>query len=96
MGCIRGHHVYKDAWEAAVGEELACEKEPHNAHDRYTVAVKRRGVIIGRLPRKLLSLRLVFPGWGGMILFTVSGARRYSADLPQGSLEVPCTLIFKH
>ena len=39
---IRGYHVYKEIWEAAVDEELACEREPHNANDCYAVAVKRR------------------------------------------------------
>ena len=23
--CVRGYHVYKDIWEAAIGEELLCE-----------------------------------------------------------------------
>ena len=26
--CIRGYHVYKEEWEAAVGEVLVCEREP--------------------------------------------------------------------
>ena len=38
--CIRGYHVYKEIWAAAVGEELACTTEPHNSHDRYAVSVK--------------------------------------------------------
>ena len=38
--CIRGYHVYKEVWEAAVGESLVCEREPKNASDRYAVAVK--------------------------------------------------------
>ena len=36
--CIRGYHVYKEIWEAAAGEVLVCEKEPHNALDRYDPA----------------------------------------------------------
>ena len=36
--CIRGYHVYKEIWEAAAGEVLVCEKEPHNALDRYDLA----------------------------------------------------------
>ena len=32
--CIRGHHVYKEIWEAAAGEVLVYEREPHNALDR--------------------------------------------------------------
>ena len=50
--CIRGYHVYKEIWEAAAGEVLMCEREPHNALDRYAVAVKKTGTIIGHLPRK--------------------------------------------
>ena len=41
--CIRGYHVYKEVWEAAVGEALVCEREPENASDRYAVAVKKEG-----------------------------------------------------
>ena len=32
---------------------------------------------------------------GGTILSVVNGARRYSADLEQGGLEIPCRLIFR-
>ena len=47
--CIRGYHVglYKEIWEAVVGEALVCGREPENASDRYTVAVKKEGTIIG-------------------------------------------------
>ena len=60
--CVRGYHVYQTIWVAAVGEELACEREPTNKFDRYAVAVVKGGVIIGHLPRKIskicsLSLR---------------------------------------
>ena len=27
---IRGYHVYKEIWEAAVGEELQCARETDN------------------------------------------------------------------
>ena len=40
--CICGHHIYKDMWNPLVGEVLQCEKDPHNAADRYSVAVKKR------------------------------------------------------
>ena len=39
--CIRGYHVYKETWRAAIGEELECDREPGNSSDRYAVAVKR-------------------------------------------------------
>ena len=94
--CIRGYHIYQEIWMAAVGEELVCEREPHNSHDRYAVAVKRMGIIIGHLPRKLSKLCLLFLRRGGSIFCTVSGGRRYSHDLLHCSLKIPCTLLFKH
>ena len=30
--CVRGYHVY---WEAAIGEDLACQRERGNATDAY-------------------------------------------------------------
>ena len=39
--CIRGYHIYKEVWEAAVGESLECERDPENASNRYAVAVKK-------------------------------------------------------
>ena len=52
--------MYKEIWEAAVGEELVCAREPHNSHKRHAVAVKREDVLIGHLPRKLSRLCSVF------------------------------------
>ena len=26
--CVRGYHVYREIWEAAVGQVLICEREP--------------------------------------------------------------------
>ena len=75
------------------GTKPACAREPCNIHDRYTVAVKRRRIIIGHLPQKLLRLCSLFLRWKGTIFRTVTGARRYLEDLPQGSLEVLCTLF---
>ena len=40
--CVRGYHIYKEEWEAAVSEALKCEKEKNNAKDPYAVAVVHR------------------------------------------------------
>ena len=32
---IRGYHIYKDIWEASIGERLSCKKEEYNVHDPY-------------------------------------------------------------
>ena len=95
--CVRGYHVYREVWAAAVGEVLICERESDNASDRYTVAVKREGTIVGHLPRKMTRVHVcsLFLRRGGSITCIVTGHRRYSADLPQGGLEVPCSLLFK-
>ena len=45
---VRGHHVYKDMWNAEedIGEELRCKREPGNRNDTHAVAVMKadRGV----------------------------------------------------
>ena len=37
--CVRGYHVYKDIWAAAVGELLMCSREPRQ--QRQKVALRR-------------------------------------------------------
>ena len=83
-----GYHVYQTIWATVVREELACEREPTNASDRYAVAVVKSGVIIGHLPRKISEVC----SRSGSISCIVSGG---SADLSQGGLEIPCNLLFK-
>ena len=92
--CVRGYHVYRHIWSAAVGEVLSCEREPTNSRDRYAVAVKKDEVAIGHLPRKVSRICSLFLRRGGAIHCRVSGGRRYSSDLPQGGLEIPCQVIF--
>ena len=50
--------------------------------------------IVGHVPRKF-SICSIFIRKGGTISCQVSGGRRYSADLPQGGLEIPCVLKFQ-
>ena len=35
--CVRGYHVYKDIWAAAIGEVLVCSQEPTNAQKIFVV-----------------------------------------------------------
>lgn len=92
---VRGYHVYKDVWTAAIGEELVCKRERGNSHDIYAVAVKKDGAVVGHLPRKIARVSSLFLRRGGTIRCKVLGARQYSADLEQGGLEIPCLLLFK-
>lgn len=93
--CVRGYHMYKDKWAATLGEDLECTREPTNASDRYAVAVIKGGNVVGHLPREISIICSLFLRRGSSIRCTVSGTRRYSADLPQGGLEIPCILLFK-
>ena len=57
--------------------------------DIDAIVVLKQECVVGHLPRKF------FIRQGGTIEVTVSGARRYSRDLAQGGLEVPCEIKFK-
>ncbi len=89
---VRGYHVYKDVWVAADGQLLQCRRETSNGHDPFAVAVIRDGTIVGHLPRKQSAVCSLFMRRHGTITCGVNGSRRYSSDLPQGGLEVPCIL----
>ena len=93
--CVRGYHVYKDIWNAALGEELQCQRERGNSSDLYAVAVLKDRTIVGHLPRKISRICSLFMRRGGAITCLVNGRRKYSADLPQGGMEIPCILLFK-
>ena len=92
--CARGYHVYESVWAAAHGERIGCITEPLNANDRYAVALKKDGAVIGHLPQKISRICSLFIRRGGTIECIVTGTRRYSADLPQGGLEIACRLLF--
>ena len=93
---VRGYHIYKDVWAASLGEELPCQRESGNHADAYAVAVLKDGTIVGHLPRKIkiLSVRWYLHR-SGTILCRVFGSRRYSWNLIQGGLEIPCILTFE-
>ena len=92
---VRGYHKYKDIWDATVGEQLQCQRENGNIHDIYAVSVQKSGVVVGYVPRKISSICSLFLRRGGAIHCIVTGTKRFSADLDQGGLEVPCILRFE-
>ena len=81
-----------------MGEELPCERELGNSHDPYVVAVSKtiggERKVVGHVPRRILAISSLFIRRGGIILCEMMGNHRYSADLPQGGLEIPCALHF--
>ena len=78
------YHIYKEEWEAAVGEELKCEREKNNAKDPYAVAVVHKNVIVGHLPRKISRISALFLKRQGKISCKVLGRHRYSATRGPG------------
>ena len=81
---IRGYHVYRAIWSAALGEILQRERELDNVYDRYAVYVMRQGTIIGHIPQRIFRVCSVFLRRGGQISCKVMGSRRYS-DSSNGS-----------
>ena len=92
---VCGYHVYKDVWEAAVEEELRCKREPGNRQDSFAMAVMRSAVTVDHILKKISSVRFMFLRQGSATKCQVKASKRYSKDLPQGGLEIPCTLTFE-
>ena len=93
--CIRGYHVYKAVWEPELGEELQCRRERVNAQDMYAIAVIKDTNVVGHLPRKISRICSLFIRRGGTLTCRVTGARKYSSDLQQGGMEIPCIIFFR-
>ena len=95
---VRGHHIYQSVWKPRIGQSLQCEHEQGNLKGPYAIAILdntcRYIKTVGHLLRKISAACSVFLRKGGHITYIVIAHRRYSADLPQGGLEVPCSLKF--
>ena len=93
---IRGYHVYKDVWDSEIGERLSCQVKRNNRHNTRAVAVVKSSKVVGHLPWKISLIFSLFLGQSGSsIECKVIANRRYSQDLPQGGLEIPCILYFR-
>lgn len=89
---ITGHHIYKDIWTPILQEELNCEREPSNQHDKYAVKVIKEGKTVGHIPQvfsKYCSLILLA---GGSMKVGVTGKRENKRGK---GLEVPCRVTIK-
>ena len=84
--------MYKQIWRPLVGEELATEPEPGNNEDSFAVSVVKAGVVVGHLPRQHYRIFWYFIRRGGTIMCTLTRDREHSRDLPQGGLDIPCSL----
>ena len=59
------------------------------------MAILKDGITVGHVPQKISSICSLFLRRHKLIQCEITGRRRYSRDLPQGDLEVPCTLTFE-
>ena len=94
---VRGYHVYNTIWDAGsdIGEEFICKREPGNREDMHAVAITKEDMTIGHVPRAISPICSIFIMRGGTIKCLITGGRRYSSDLLQGGLEIPCVLTFE-
>ena len=59
--CGRGYHVYKEVWDALVGEELPCRRDLGNPQDPFAVAMVRApSGTVGHVVRKISSVCSIF------------------------------------
>ena len=93
--CVCGYHIKNGMWEASVGEELLCQCENGNGSDPFAIAIIKSGMTVGHIPRKISPICSLFLRRNGVVTIQTPGGRRYSADLPQGGLEILCTIAFE-
>ena len=77
-----------------IGAVLISEREPDNREDPFPVATKTSDTIVGHVPRTVSCIFDTFLCHGGSIICTIIGNRRYSLDLPNGGVELPCIYAF--
>ncbi len=73
---------------------LPCSTELHNLRNPFAVAIQKDSMIVGHVPRLISAACSTFLRRNGTITCRVVGGRRYSSDLHQGGLEIPCILTF--
>ena len=47
---VRGYYCYCDIWDAALGDQLQCERELDNPQDLFAVAVTKTGMGLAGRP----------------------------------------------
>jgi len=91
--CVWGYHYYQNIWDPFIGEVLRCVQD-RNPHDRYAVAVHKSGCVVGHVSKRISTLCYMLLRRSGAKSCAVTGTRRYSYNLQQGGMEIPCQLKF--
>ena len=58
--CIRGFHIYQDAWTPVVGKVLGCQRATTYIEDRYAVAVYKSEEVVAHVLHKISCLCAAF------------------------------------
>ena len=94
--CVHGHHVYQSIWNPQLGQMPLCERELGNPKDPYAIAVLTvHTKNFQSSPQENIDCLFCASSKGGQITCVITASRRYSPDLTQGGLEVPCSLKFQ-
>jgi len=46
---VLGYHIYEEIWDASIGNELLCAREPINPRDPFAVGVVKSFQVISNL-----------------------------------------------
>ena len=60
---IHGHHIYKEVWEATLGEMLEAasdDREEAKEHDKYFVGFYKKDLLVGQISIEISSLCFYF------------------------------------
>ena len=87
---IRGYHIYKEIWDAEFSDELYCEIEETNQHDRHAVSLVKNGEIVGHIPRENSKISKFYIKRGGSISCQVTGKRQNN----NCGLEIPAIYTY--
>ena len=60
---VRGSHTYMDVWSPSVRDEFALGIDELRIHDRYTVATKVDGYVVGHIPHEFSKVLLLHQEW---------------------------------
>ena len=69
--CVRGYHIYRDAWNPSVGETVNVKAGI--LEDPHAVALWKDGVTNGHVPLTISLVCTLFLRHGGTIQCTVTG-----------------------
>ena len=88
--------MYQGDWTPMLDETLSYCRELANMHDPFAIKVMKADAIVGHLLKKISSTCSLFIMKGGVISCKVTDPnRKYSRDLAQGGLEIPCVITLR-